>query len=130
MSRTMFEKAWNYVMKKREKALRCTICNIVLFDGINELDYFFYNKRNIFNVSKEELQLIYNMFWDRYPSNKESSLTRHHVNYSKNIQIPVCKSCHRKIHSGKFPELNKYLPVDKKPKNHGNFETNMYKPIS
>lgn len=129
MSRSMFEKAWNYVMNKREKAPICSICKARLFDGFEALDDYFYNKRNIYKTTQEEMKLIYDEFFRLYPYQEEKTLSRHHVNYAKNIQIPVCKSCHSRIHGKADPDLHKYLPVDKKPKNQGGFDSNMYKPL-
>lgn len=124
-----FDKVWKYVMKQRDKAPVCTVCNAKLFDGNNELDNYFYKKYNVFRVTVEERKYIYYKFWEMYSQFDDKSLSRHHVNYAKNIQIPVCRSCHSKIHNGSDPELQKYLPVDKRPKNQGSFDSNIYKPL-
>jgi len=35
---------------------------------------------------------------------KEKELIGHHTNYKKNTKVLVCRSCHTKIHLGKYPE--------------------------
>ncbi len=35
---------------------------------------------------------------------KENKLIEHHTNYKKNKKVWVCRSCHTKIHLGKYPE--------------------------
>jgi hypothetical protein len=34
---------------------------------------------------------------------------KHHINYFPEETIAVCKKCHRSIHYGNHPELQKYL---------------------
>ena len=43
-----------------------------------------------------------------------SSIEAHHTHYEKDIKIDICAKCHKKIHSSKNPEFDKYKPVDKR----------------
>jgi hypothetical protein len=124
-----FNTAWDYLMEKREKAPRCIVCDILLFDRWDTLDDYFFQEHNCYFISSDEMNAIYRTIMERYPIGKESGLHRHHVDYKKNIQVPVCGSCHSKIHNGNDPKLIKWLPVNKKPKGQMGFDSNVYKPL-
>lgn len=127
--KSVFDSIYAAIIDKRETAPNCIVCGIKLFDGTWELDMYIHDN-HIYDLYPESIKSIYYMFYEQYPHlNKDGHICRHHTNYKKNIQVPVCDSCHIKIHSGKYPEMNKWLPVDKKPKNQGKFKTNMYKPL-
>lgn len=37
---------------------------------------------------------------------KNPNMVSHHVSYKENIQVPVCRSCHTKIHlTNQYPDL-------------------------
>lgn len=126
------EKIVEMVIEERNKQPHCIICDGVLFDHDK---YFFallddlqYRKRKI---RAEMYNDIKNYFFTRYPYYYEDlTLSGHHTNYKKNIQVPTCKSCHSKIHHGSDPELAKWKPVDKRPKRSHMLEKNLYKPLN
>lgn len=123
------DRIWQHIMRLRDKAPNCEICNKKLFDGMCKLDEYFYEEHRDHKFTQSELKAIYNYFWEHYPYMKEGNLSRHHINYKDNIQIAVCRKCHRKIHSNKYPELKKYYPIDKRDKKNKYFKSNIVKPL-
>ena len=124
------EKVLQHFIDERNKAPRCIVCNSVLYKYNIEIHNYIYLlevKHRKINVSMFPTILKY--VFTHYPYNDDKDFARHHVNYAKNIQLPVCSSCHSKIHCKTYPELDKWLPVDKKPKNQGGFDSNVYKPL-
>jgi len=118
-----------HYIEERNKAVHCTICDKVLFS---------YEKTIIRYVNMLEVKdeitwdmtgRIYTYMHYNYPYKKDGTLHRHHVNYKKDIQIPVCSTCHHKIHNRSEPEWVKWKPVDEKPSKQGCFETKLYKPL-
>ena len=125
------EKILQYYIDKRNNAPRCIVCNEVLYsyraNVFSDLYLLEVKYRKIHaGMNKAILQYLF----DHYPYDDNESLVRHHVNYAKNIQVPVCASCHGKIHGGNNPELVKWKPVDKRPKNFKGFNSNIYKPLT
>jgi len=128
--RTACEKVLNHFISERNNAPQCVVCNSYLYDYQKEIHSYLYllevkNRKIDYSMNKTILDYVYT----QYPYVKDKGLHRHHVNYAKNIQVPTCDSCHSKIHSEKYPELHKWLPVDKKPKKQFGFDTNMYNPL-
>ena len=124
------QKAFDYIHEQREKALSCTICGKKLFTFDEHLDIFIKkNYRKLMNQPYIQ-KGIFRFVYDHYTFLMEDgSLHRHHTNYKKGITIPVCGTCHQKIHKTSDPKYTKYLPVDERPKNHKKIVYNMYKPI-
>ena len=124
------QKVLQYFIDERNKAPQCVVCNAYLYDYESEIYSYIYLlevKYKKIHVSMKDTILRY--VFEHYPY-KDKSLHRHHVNYAKNIQVPTCESCHKKIHLSNDPKYAKWKPVDKRPKNQVGFESNMYKPLS
>ena len=118
-----------HYIEERNKAIHCIICDKVLFSYEKTIIKYV----NMLEV-KDEIRWdmigrIYTYMHYNYPYRTDGTLHRHHINYKKDIQIPVCATCHHKIHNRNEPEWNKWKPVDEKPKDQGNFDTSLYKPL-
>ena len=105
-----------YMCKKRDKQPHCVVCDSVLF---NHEDYIFeilrdweYKKKWITNEMVHDI-MIY--FHNHYPYYDDPRYCGHHTNYEEDIKVPVCSSCHPKIHNRSEPEFSKWKPVDKRP---------------
>lgn len=61
-------------------------------------------------VSKEETQIIKECF---VCGKKDKPLELHHLIYEPQIVIPVCKSCHKKIHYSKDYIYNQFKIFDR-----------------
>jgi calcineurin-like phosphoesterase family protein len=122
---------FNFVLKAREKAPDCVVCGVKLFDYNQAFDDCLFDRYKGYKFNSESMRTLYMFLFEHYPFHGEdcSRIVRHHVDYKKNIQVYVCGSCHGRIHNGSEPELTKWLPVDKKPKNQGSFDSNVYKPL-
>ena len=112
--------ACNNVLKhfidERNRASKCVVCDSVLYHYDGEI----YNYIYLLEVKHRKIHAgmfpdIMNYVFAHYPYRDDKEVHGHHVNYAKNIQVPTCQSCHIKIHSKKYHELDKWLPVDKKP---------------
>jgi len=108
----------NHVLKEREKALECTVCNIKLFRYYEVADDYImklYLKKHIVNEMVYEIwQFFYQQY--QYCSADHQGIVKHHLNYKEDISIPVCSSCHSKIHMSSDPVYDKWKPVDERPK--------------
>jgi len=78
----------------------CTVCNKRIIES--------YQDGEIKELLNEELSKNY---------------TLHHTSYENDQTIPVCSSCHSKIHHSNKPSLKKYLPESKRPKKESNYYT-------
>ena len=108
-----YSKAMSHILHCRQFSPDCTICSKKLFDYMQCLDEYFYGGRP--RLNRELIDKIYRIVFENYQFTKEdASLNKHHVSYEKNITIPVCVQCHKKIHSSSDPKYRKYYPVDKK----------------
>ena len=129
--KTACEKVLQHFIDERNKAPKCVVCDAVLYHYGSEIyNYIYLLEVKHKKIHRDMYGVIMKYVYEHYPCVNDKGLHRHHVNYGKNIQVPTCQHCHGKIHSRKYPELEKWYPVDKKPKNQGNFDTNMYKPLS
>jgi hypothetical protein len=125
------KKVLQHFIDERNKAPHCVVCDIVLYSYQNDILSYLY----LLEVRDGKIdwnmrgKLI--MFMDsNYPYRKDKSLHRHHVSYKKDIQVPMCCTCHGRVHNLKDDlKYNKWKPIDKKPKNFGMFKSNLYKPI-
>lgn len=119
-----------HYIEERNKAIHCTICDKVLFSYQKTIiGYMQLLECRDRKITWDMIHKIYNYMHNNYPYRKDGTLVRHHVNYKDDIQIPVCSTCHNKIHNRNEPEWNKWKPIDEKPKNQGVFETKLYKPL-
>lgn len=109
-----YERVYAHILRLRDKAPICSVCKVKLFDHTLALDEYYYDEFRGFRLDAESIRTIYNMFYERYPYHKEDNhtLTNHHVNYMLDLTIPVCSSCHGKIHHSKSKEYEKYKPYD------------------
>lgn len=101
------------VLEKRKEAPTCTVCGVKLFNHLKCYEEYLYVNGNCGRMSNEEIWYYYDLLCDTYPYKKEDrTLALHHISYLEDVVIPVCYSCHYKIHNGEYP---KYLPKDTKP---------------
>ena len=112
-------KTLQYILKQREKAPRCTICDTHLFsydEALNE--YFILHHYRSNDISYSMKQDIVLWVFDHYPYHGQDKGTpiKHHLCYKDDISIFVCDSCHSKIHNSNNPKYNKWKPIDKRPK--------------
>jgi len=107
-----FKTIYDMVLKKREEAPNCVVCKVKLFDAHQCLSDYLYSGGLHLTIPKEDIWYFFDMLDENYPfKNQEKKLVVHHISYEKNITIPVCCSCHQKIHKDK---TSKYYPIDKK----------------
>jgi len=129
--KTACERILDHFITERNKAPRCVVCDAVLYDYQTDLyGYLHILEFKYHSIRNDMYKDIVNYIFEHYPYHNDKSLCRHHLNYAKNIQVPTCLNCHTRIHNSNDPELAKWLPVDKKPKNQGSFDSNMFKPLS
>jgi len=127
---TACKKTVEYLIKERESAPHCVCCDTVLFNWEVMLSAYLFDME--YRKKKLSASMHHDIFmyvFDHYPYQYDEHLCRHHMNYAKNIQVPVCLSCHGKIHNSSDPKYAKWKPVDKKPKNQTQFDSNVYKPF-
>jgi len=121
------KKALDYIYEQREKAFFCTICGKKLFSHYQSTDDFIWKNYGKLMDLPEVQKGIYSFVMEKYTlSMYDGGLERHHTNYKKGITIPVCSSCHRRIHTTKDPKYTEYLPVDERPKNTSKIVYNIY----
>lgn len=118
-----------HYIEERNKAIRCTICDRVLFSYEKTIiNHVLLLEVRDKKITWDMVHTIYDYMHYNYPYRSDKTLVRHHINYKEDIQIPVCSTCHNKIHNIKgVPEWDRWKPVDKKPKHQCNFETRLYK---
>lgn len=127
---TACNRVLDHFISERNKAPRCVVCDAVLYDYQTDIYNYLYMLEVKHRKTHVEMNNdILNYVFEHYPYQNDKSLARHHVNYAKNIQVPTCDGCHARIHNSNDPELKKWLPVDKRPKDQVGFESNMYKPL-
>lgn len=106
------------LIKQRNKAPNCELCNCTGFNPIQYLnEYLPYLEIEKKVITYSIYKAIYDYFWKNYPFHSDQgNLTRHHINYKKNVCVYVCDRCHGRIHQCDNSKYLKYKPVDKKPK--------------
>lgn len=125
-------KVLDMLVSERNKAPHCVICDKVLYQyekNIYGLLYLLEVRDR--KITNDIYPNIIHYVYENYPFKNDGSLHRHHVNYKLNIQIPVCGTCHNKIHNRKKdPVYAIWSPVDKKGRKNKNiFKTNLFKPF-
>ena len=105
----------NHLLKERDNSLQCIICGDYLFDSENEIirytDYLEFQKQVIsWNTKNQVRRDIFYVY--PYQSNPP---VYHHISYKDDICVPVCHSCHGKIHGNKNKEFDDLQPDMKKP---------------
>jgi len=128
---TACKKVLEHFIKERNKAVHCTICDKVLFSYQKTIiRYVYLLEVQHRKITWDMIPKIYNYMYENYPYRKDGDVYRHHISYKDDIQIPVCSTCHGKIHNiVGDPFWDKWKPIDKKPKNISNFKTKLYKPL-
>jgi ribosomal protein L34E len=127
--KTACDNVLQHYIDERNKAPHCVICDAVLFQYQDDIFNYLYllevRDKKIYDMTCRIIQYMY----EHYPY-RDKNLHRHHISYKKDIQVPMCHSCHNKVHSTiGNPELDKWKPIDKKPKNQNSFATNLFKPF-
>lgn len=126
------QRAMKYILKQRDKAPRCTICDAVLFDYNEALTtYLFMHSLRVDDIAPDDRHPIVTWIFNNYPYTEEDKLRkeRHHISYKKDICIYVCSYCHKQIHCRDNPKYAIYKPIDKRPKDVNKIDFKMYNPI-
>ena len=108
-----------FVEKKREEAPTCTVCDTKLFDFHPIAQKYMCELEHKKHIHFELFDELWKFFYQHYPywGVDFGLLVAHHLDYKRDISIPVCSSCHSKIHMSNDPKYVKWKPVDKRPKN-------------
>lgn len=106
-----------HFIDERNTATRCTICKTYLYNYETKIYNYLYKLEVIEKkIDRNMYDDIMNYVYSHYPYTKDKSLHNHHVNYMLNITIPLCATCHSRVHNSKDKRYEKYKPYDKKPK--------------
>jgi hypothetical protein len=123
------ENVLQHFIDERNKAPHCVICDAVLFQYQDDIFNYLYllevRDKKIYDMNHRIIQYMF----EHYPY-KDKNLHRHHISYKKDIQVPMCSTCHGRVHNLKDDfKYSKWKPIDKKPKDFRMFKTNLYKPL-
>jgi len=123
---------FQYVLNQREKAPKCTICNVHLFaydEALNQ--YFTIHSTRKNDISFDMRHDIALWIFEHYPfhGQDKGKAVKHHLCYKDDISIFVCTSCHGKIHGSNEPKYNKWKPIDKRPKDTKDLGKKVIKPL-
>ena len=94
-----------------EVSPQCVCCGDVLFDSwvsiFRWLDILEFKKKVIYPSVRGDIVIFVST---NFPYS--NSVVSHHICYSDDICVPVCASCHAKIHNSRL-KFDDFKPVDK-----------------
>ena len=81
------EKSLEHFIKRYTESPKCEICGQVGYSWFDE-GYFYLRSLEIkYKIHQSMYDTIFKYLWQNYPYHDYGNLTRHHLNYSKGIQV-------------------------------------------
>ena len=112
---SMVKRGIKYLDWKKKSALRCPICGNLDFIARDIIFVWLTSPPLLYDLKKEEREAIQKIILEKYVSPENvCRIETHHLSYTFDITMPLCKDCHMKVHhSFDFPWTS-FKPVDKR----------------